>query len=69
MKQKNPDEIREDFIRRGQAISDWARDRGFTPNLVYLVLGGKRRALRGQSHNIAVALGIKNASSRSRKAA
>ena len=69
MKQKNPSDIRDDFNRKGQAIADWARSRGFTPNLVYLVLSGKRRALRGQSHDIAVALGIKNVAPHSRKAA
>ncbi len=43
----------------GISIAEWARDHGFDRNLVYSVLSGDRRALRGQSHDIAVSLGIK----------
>lgn len=53
------DEIRHEFDVRGLSISEWARQRGFSTALVYQVLGGKRRARRGQSHRIAVALGLK----------
>ena len=53
------EEIRREFALRGLSISEWAREQGFSAALVYQVLGGKRRALRGQSHRIAVALGLK----------
>lgn len=53
------DEIRREFDLRGLSISEWARQRGFSTALVYQVLRGKRRARRGQSHRIAVALGLK----------
>ena len=52
-------DIRNEFERRGLSISEWARSRGFSTALVYQVLTGKRKAIRGQSHQIAVALGLK----------
>lgn len=58
-------EVRSEFEQHGISISAWACSRGFSTGLVYQVLSGKKRALRGQSHRIAVALGLKvgNASS------
>ena len=53
------DEIRLEFERRGLSMSEWARSHGFSTALVYQVLSGKRKALRGQSHQIAVKLGLK----------
>jgi len=55
-----PEKIRQEFKEKGISISEWARTRGFTPALVYRVLSGEREATRGQSHRIAVALGLKN---------
>jgi len=52
-------EIREEFRKRGLSISDWARINGFSTSLVYQVLSGRRKALRGESHKIAVLLGLK----------
>ncbi|NHC06886.1 DNA-binding protein [Azonexus fungiphilus] len=43
----------------GISIAEWARENRFSCGLVYQVLEGKRRCLRGQSHRIAVALGLK----------
>lgn len=37
----------------------WARQHGFPPALVYRVLRGEAKCRRGQTHQIAVALGIK----------
>ncbi|SIQ95247.1 phage-associated protein, BcepMu gp16 family [Aromatoleum tolulyticum] len=53
-------EAREAFHRSGKTVVAWAKENGFTPALVYMVLSGQRRGLRGQSHRIAVKLGIKN---------
>ncbi|WP_416759398.1 DNA-binding protein [Roseateles sp. So40a] len=53
-------EIKRDFHRRGVSIADWAKSRGFDADLVYVILGGKRKCLRGESHRIAVALGLKS---------
>lgn len=53
---------RDRFHRSGKSVVAWARENGFTVNLVYEVLNGKRKCLRGQSHRIAVKLGIKDGS-------
>jgi gp16 family phage-associated protein len=53
------EEVRREFKDTGVSVSEWARDRGFSVPLVYGVLSGRRPATRGQSHNIAVALGLK----------
>ncbi len=52
-------EARAEFIARGKSISEWARENGFSANLVFDILGGRKKCLRGQSHQIAVRLGIK----------
>lgn len=56
---KTREQVREEFNRAGLSIAEWARENGFNPMLVYLVLNGKRQALRGQTHDIAVALSLK----------
>lgn len=56
---RTAEDVRAEFEARGIAISEWARQNGFSATLVYQVLSGARRALRGQSHDIAVALGLK----------
>ena len=53
-------EAREDFHRSGKTVAVWARENGVSAALTYMVLSGKRRCLRGQSHRIAVKLGIKD---------
>jgi gp16 family phage-associated protein len=53
------DEAQKWFRNNGLNISSWALEQGFTPALVYAVLQGRRKCLRGQSHQIAVALGLK----------
>ena len=61
------DQIQEDaletarrrFFIEGESVADWARERGFSLQLTYSVLNGRLRARRGQSHRIAVALGLK----------
>lgn len=47
------------FEMSGTSVSEWARVRGFSAVLVYQVLDGRRKCMRGQSHQIAVALGLK----------
>lgn len=48
-------------LLREQGISarHWALENGFDPTLVYSVLSGTRKCLRGKSHDVAKALGIK----------
>lgn len=48
-----------DFRVNGVAVVDWARVHGFSAALVYAVLRGERKCLRGQSFEIARALGMK----------
>jgi gp16 family phage-associated protein len=48
------------LAKTGLSVADWARARGFSPELSRMVLAGKRKCLRGQSHEIAVAFGIKH---------
>lgn len=54
------DEAQKRFRNNGLNINLWALEQGFTPALVYAVLQGRRKCLRGQSHQIAVALGLKS---------
>ncbi|MGE4294029.1 MAG: hypothetical protein AB7E32_17715 [Desulfovibrio sp.] len=49
-----------DFRSKGISISEWARTHGYDADLTRRILRGERAALRGQSHNIAVSLGIKD---------
>lgn len=47
------------FRLSGISVAEWARVRGFSTGLVYQVLEGNRKCMRGQSHRIALALGLK----------
>lgn len=58
---KTPDQIRSEFKRRGMPISQWARANGFSVNKVYRVLSGIEKGYYGKAHEIAVALGMKQA--------
>lgn len=51
--------VREQFAASGTNISEWAQEHGFSVSLVQSVLTGTRPCRRGESHRIAVALGIK----------
>lgn len=44
----------------GVCIRTWARQNNLKPALVYSVLSGTRRCLRGESHRAAVLLGLKD---------
>lgn len=56
---RTADEARAELRRQGVSISQWAIANGFSTNLVFEVLGGRKKCLRGQAHNIAVKLGLK----------
>lgn len=49
----------QDLRASGISVSQWARDNGFTRDVVASVLYGRSACLRGQAHEVAVALGIK----------
>jgi len=59
MNPKTVEEVREEFDRKGDSISHWAVENGFSPSLVYRVLRGTDIPKRGKSHDIAVKLGLK----------
>lgn len=54
--------VRMGFLERGESIANWARMHDFAPDAVYQVLSGRTLAIRGTSHHIAVALGLKASS-------
>lgn len=41
-------------------MAEWARANNFRQDLVYAVLSGRSKASRGESHRIAVELGLKS---------
>lgn len=47
------------LIAQGKSYAEWADEHGFPRRLVYEVLSGRRACLRGISHQVAVALGLK----------
>ncbi|NDV20859.1 DNA-binding protein [Pseudodesulfovibrio sp. JC047] len=57
---RTSEEVRAEFRRKGISISQWAVANGFPPNLVYEVLAKRRNPTRGQTHRIAVTLGLKD---------
>lgn len=52
-------EVRLAFVQRGESIADWAVRHNFRPQMVYAVLAGRNKGLRGEGHRIAVALDLK----------
>ena len=59
-KVRTSSEVRAEFARKGLSIAGWARKHGFGRSLVYEVLSGRKKCHRGQSHKIAVLLGMKD---------
>lgn len=43
----------------GLTVHQWAKREGFSPRLAYQVLSGNRRAIRGESLQIAIALRLR----------
>ena len=56
---KSIQQIKNEFHSKGITFSDWAKENNFSPELVYRVLKMNRLPLRGESHKIAVRLGLK----------
>ena len=61
---KSRKQVRDEFASRGWSYSDWAKQRGYSAALVCMIVNDDDRAphrkcLRGESHNIAVELGLK----------
>ena len=56
---RTPEQARAELRRKGVSVTQWAVSNGFSPNLVFEVLSGRRNPTLGQTHRIAVALGLK----------
>ena len=61
---KTRSQIRTEFAEKGWSITGWARQHGYSPVMVSDIINDneanpKRKCLRGESHNIAVSLGLK----------
>jgi gp16 family phage-associated protein len=54
-----PQQRKQKFIDRGESVEAWAKQHGFERTAVYRVLNGQSPARRGNTHAIAVKLGLK----------
>ena len=52
-------EIKDRFLREGLTIAAWARENNVNPRLASAILTEERACRSGQSHKIAVLMGIK----------
>jgi gp16 family phage-associated protein len=59
---KTPAAVKADFASNGVSIAKWAAQHKVNRQLVYEILSGRKRIAcrRGQSHRIAVLLGLKH---------
>lgn len=57
---KSPKQAKAALIRNGMSVAEWSRLNAVPSHLVYRVLNGNSKSLRGVSHKIAVLLGIKD---------
>lgn len=60
MKLRTAEEARAELQAKGISITQWAIANRFSPNLVFEVLGGRKKCVRGQAHEIAIKLGMKD---------
>ena len=60
MKLRTAAEARADLQAKGISITQWSIANKFSPNLVFEVLGGRKKCVRGQAHEIAIKLGLKD---------
>ena len=53
------EQVKSLFRQRGVTFTQWAKEHGYSRSEVYRVLNGQTKANYGQSHEIAVKLGLK----------
>lgn len=53
-------EAKAEMVRRGQTVADWARKHEVSAVMVRKILSGTVKCNYGESHKIAVLLGIKD---------
>lgn len=56
---RTPEQVRNEFRRKGITFAQWARQHNVSRHLVATILSGKRPCNYGESHRVAVLLGIK----------
>lgn len=56
---KTAEEVLKAFKQSGVSIGSWAKSHGYSREAVYRLLQGRAKATYGESHRIAVALGMK----------
>lgn len=59
-KLRTAEEARAWLDYQGITMAQWAREHGMHESLVREVLAGRKKCMRGMSHNIAVLLGMKH---------
>lgn len=57
---KTREQVKAEFKYRGETVANWARKHGFSTDHVSAVLRGKAKGNWGESHKIAVTLGLKD---------
>ena len=65
-KLRTHEEARAHLSHQGISIAQWAREHGFNYSIVCEVIAGRKKCSFGASHNIAVALGMKQGVATSR---
>ena len=58
MRTVGAEEVKQQFRARGINIANWAARNGFRASVVYALLDGRTRGLRGQAYLVAQALGM-----------
>ncbi|STZ76306.1 DNA-binding protein [Bergeriella denitrificans] len=53
------EKLKENFAKEGKTLAQWAREHGYAPRDVYLVVGGQRKGNYGKGFEIARKLGLK----------
>lgn len=56
---RTPEQVRTEFRRKGITFAQWARQHNVSRHLVAQILSAKRPCNYGESHRIAVLLGLK----------
>lgn len=58
---RSPEQVKAWLERHGVTATEWARQHGFPPTVVFALLSGRTRGRRGAAHRAAIALGLKSA--------
>jgi gp16 family phage-associated protein len=57
---RTADEVKKTLYEQGLTLKEWAEKNGYKPVQVYRVMRGENKALYGEGHRIAVAIGLKS---------